>query len=158
MKKSNYLTVRMKKEAEEIAMRFAKVFVLLFLALWISSSSAMAAQPGAKSSYDEKAVADFYRGKTVRIIVGFSAGGGYDQYSRLIARHMSKYIPGNPGRNRRQYARRREHYRGKSYFQRSAQRRHRYRQHFRTDCSRSNSLAVRRSSSTWPNFATLRCR
>ncbi len=77
-------------------MSFAKVFVLLFLALWISSNSAMAAQPGAKPSYDEKAVADFYRGKTVRIIVGFSAGGGYDQYSRLIARHMSKYIPGNP--------------------------------------------------------------
>src|SRR5204862_5226660 len=41
--------------------------------------------------------ADFYRGKTLRIIVGFSAGGGYDQYSRLIARHLSKYIPGNPG-------------------------------------------------------------
>lgn len=51
--------------------------------------------PGA--AYDEKKVADFYRGKTVRIIVGFSAGGGYDQYSRLIARHLSKYIPGNPG-------------------------------------------------------------
>jgi tripartite-type tricarboxylate transporter receptor subunit TctC len=50
--------------------------------------------PGA--AYDEKKVADFYRGKTVRIIVGFSAGGGYDQYSRLIARHLSKYIPGNP--------------------------------------------------------------
>jgi tripartite-type tricarboxylate transporter receptor subunit TctC len=41
-------------------------------------------------------VADFYRGKTIRIVVGFSAGGGYDQYSRLIARHLSKYIPGNP--------------------------------------------------------------
>ena len=50
--------------------------------------------PGA--GYDEKKVADFYRGKTVRIIVGFSAGGGYDQYSRLIGRHLSKYIPGNP--------------------------------------------------------------
>jgi tripartite-type tricarboxylate transporter receptor subunit TctC len=48
------------------------------------------------SAIDEKAVADFYRGKTVRIIVGFSAGGGYDQYSRVIARHLSKHIPGNP--------------------------------------------------------------
>jgi tripartite-type tricarboxylate transporter receptor subunit TctC len=55
----------------------------------------MAAQPG-KSGFDEKSVAEFYRGKTVRIIVGFSAGGGYDQYSRLIARHLSRYIPGNP--------------------------------------------------------------
>src|SRR5688572_1508878 len=77
-------------------MSFAKVFVLLLLALWISSNSAIAAQPGGKPSYDEKAVADFYRGKTLRIIVGFSAGGGYDQYSRLIGRHLSKHIPGNP--------------------------------------------------------------
>src|SRR3970040_602835 len=38
----------------------------------------------------------FYTGKTVRIIVGASAGGGYDTYSRTIARHMGKYIPGNP--------------------------------------------------------------
>jgi tripartite-type tricarboxylate transporter receptor subunit TctC len=38
----------------------------------------------------------FYNGKTVRIIVGASAGGGYDTYSRTIARHMGKYIPGNP--------------------------------------------------------------
>ena len=39
---------------------------------------------------------DFYRGKTVRIIVGASAGGGYDTYARTIARHMSKYVAGNP--------------------------------------------------------------
>lgn len=77
-------------------MRFTNVLVLLFLALGVSSNPALAAQSGAKPSYDEKTIADFYRGKTVRIIVGFSAGGGYDQYSRLIARHMSKYIPGNP--------------------------------------------------------------
>src|SRR5215813_5787198 len=38
----------------------------------------------------------FYRGKTVRIIVGASAGGGYDTYSRTIARHMGKHIQGNP--------------------------------------------------------------
>jgi tripartite-type tricarboxylate transporter receptor subunit TctC len=38
----------------------------------------------------------FYRGKTVRIIVGASAGGGYDTYSRTIARHMGKHIDGNP--------------------------------------------------------------
>ncbi|HEX2931985.1 MAG TPA: tripartite tricarboxylate transporter substrate-binding protein [Candidatus Binatia bacterium] len=48
------------------------------------------------ASLDEKAVANFYRNKTLRIIVGFTAGGGYDQYSRLIGRHLSKYIPGNP--------------------------------------------------------------
>jgi len=38
----------------------------------------------------------FYKGKTIRIIVGFAAGGGFDNYSRIIARHMGKYIPGNP--------------------------------------------------------------
>jgi tripartite-type tricarboxylate transporter receptor subunit TctC len=38
----------------------------------------------------------FYGGKTIRIIVGASAGGGYDTYSRTIARHMGKYIRGNP--------------------------------------------------------------
>jgi tripartite-type tricarboxylate transporter receptor subunit TctC len=39
----------------------------------------------------------FYKGKTVRIIVGASAGGGYDTYSRTLARHMGKHVPGNPG-------------------------------------------------------------
>ena len=39
---------------------------------------------------------DFYRGKTIRIIVGFAAGGGFDTYSRAIARHMGRSIPGNP--------------------------------------------------------------
>ena len=39
---------------------------------------------------------DFYKGKTIRIIVGFAAGGGFDTYSRAISRHMGKHIPGNP--------------------------------------------------------------
>lgn len=38
----------------------------------------------------------FYKGKNVRIIVGLSAGGGYDTYTRAIARHLGKHIPGNP--------------------------------------------------------------
>jgi tripartite-type tricarboxylate transporter receptor subunit TctC len=42
------------------------------------------------------AQANFFEGKTIRFIVGFSAGGGYDTYTRLIARHMGKHIPGNP--------------------------------------------------------------
>ena len=40
--------------------------------------------------------APYYEGKAVRIIVGTSPGGGYDTYTRLIARHLGKYIPGNP--------------------------------------------------------------
>jgi tripartite-type tricarboxylate transporter receptor subunit TctC len=39
---------------------------------------------------------DFYKGKTIRIIVGGSAGGGFDTYSRVMARHMGKHIPGHP--------------------------------------------------------------
>ncbi|MBI3001805.1 MAG: hypothetical protein HYY46_25600 [Deltaproteobacteria bacterium] len=39
---------------------------------------------------------DFFKGKTVRIIVGFTAGGAFDAYARTLARHLGKHIPGNP--------------------------------------------------------------
>jgi tripartite-type tricarboxylate transporter receptor subunit TctC len=39
---------------------------------------------------------DFYKGKIIRVIVGGSAGGGFDIYTRAMARHMGKHIPGNP--------------------------------------------------------------
>jgi len=41
-------------------------------------------------------VANFYAGKTVTVVIGFSAGGGYDLYARLLARYLGKYIPGHP--------------------------------------------------------------
>ena len=41
-------------------------------------------------------VEEFYKGKTVQFIVGGSAGGGYDTYTRLIARHFAQYVPGKP--------------------------------------------------------------
>jgi tripartite-type tricarboxylate transporter receptor subunit TctC len=44
------------------------------------------------SQHDE----DFYDGRTIEIIVGYKAGGGYDTYARLVARHLGKYIPGKP--------------------------------------------------------------
>jgi len=71
------------------------IFLSSLLMIGATAGHVFAAQ-AAKPAFDEKAVADFYRGKTVRIIVGFSAGGGYDAYSRVIARHLGKYIPGNP--------------------------------------------------------------
>ena len=40
--------------------------------------------------------AEFYKGKNVDLMVGYSAGGGYDVYARMIARYMGKHIPGNP--------------------------------------------------------------
>jgi tripartite-type tricarboxylate transporter receptor subunit TctC len=60
-----------------------KVFALL--------ASAMLATPAAADD-----VAGFYKGKTVRIIVGFSSGGGYDHYARVVSRHIGRYIPGRP--------------------------------------------------------------
>ncbi|MFN3889856.1 MAG: Bug family tripartite tricarboxylate transporter substrate binding protein [Beijerinckiaceae bacterium] len=42
------------------------------------------------------AVKDFYTGKRLTLITSASSGGGYDQYARLLAQHMPKYIPGNP--------------------------------------------------------------
>jgi tripartite-type tricarboxylate transporter receptor subunit TctC len=44
-----------------------------------------------------EAVADFYRGKTVEMIIGAAAGGGYDIAGRAVARHMGRHIPGQPG-------------------------------------------------------------
>jgi len=60
-----------------------RFWVLAILGLWFASGTVFAQEP-------------FYKGKTVRIIVGAAAGGGYDTYSRTIARHIGKYIPGNP--------------------------------------------------------------
>ncbi len=42
------------------------------------------------------AAQEFYKGKTMRIVVGFPAGGGFDTYARAIGRHMGRHIPGNP--------------------------------------------------------------
>jgi tripartite-type tricarboxylate transporter receptor subunit TctC len=41
-------------------------------------------------------VADFYRGKSISLYVGFPPGGGYDLYARVFAPHFSRHIPGNP--------------------------------------------------------------
>ena len=42
------------------------------------------------------AQANFYQGKTVKVIVGTAPGGGYDLWARLMAQHIGKHIPGNP--------------------------------------------------------------
>jgi tripartite-type tricarboxylate transporter receptor subunit TctC len=42
------------------------------------------------------AVADFYHGKIVRVVIGFEVGGGYDIFARAIAPYLGKYLPGNP--------------------------------------------------------------
>ncbi len=56
------------------------------LALSLLLAGAAAADP----------VADFYRGRTMTMIVGYSVGGGYDTYARVLARHIVNHIPGQP--------------------------------------------------------------
>src|SRR5262245_56827473 len=68
---------------------------LSLLLLLLATHSGLAAQRD-NAKFDERAVANFYRGKIVRIVVGFPPGGGADVYSRLIARHLGSFIPGNP--------------------------------------------------------------
>src|SRR5437660_601539 len=55
------------------------------------SALAFAAAPAAAQS-----VADFYRGKTITMVVGTSPGGDYDLRLRMVARHIGRHIPGNP--------------------------------------------------------------
>ena len=43
-----------------------------------------------------QSVGDFYKGKNLDLYIGYSVGGGYDLYARLLARHLGKHIPGNP--------------------------------------------------------------
>src|SRR5690349_17419699 len=65
----------------------ASKFGLFVLSFFVSAS----AMPARAAS-----VEDFYKGKTIQFIVGGSAGGGYDTYTRLIARYFSQYVPGKP--------------------------------------------------------------
>jgi tripartite-type tricarboxylate transporter receptor subunit TctC len=48
------------------------------------------------ASAHAQSVENFYRGRTVTIVVGFGVGGGYDIHGRVLARHLGKHIPGNP--------------------------------------------------------------
>ena len=48
------------------------------------------------ASAHAQSVEEFYRGRTVNILVGFTAGGGYDLYARLLGRHIGRFIPGKP--------------------------------------------------------------
>ena len=43
-----------------------------------------------------QSVEDFYAGKALTLYIGFPVGGGYDLYGRLVARHIGKFIPGEP--------------------------------------------------------------
>ena len=103
-------------------MRLKQTLVLLMMTVLLEYSApgftVQAAAP-AKPGFDEKAVADFYRGKTIRIVVGFSAGGGYDQYSRLDSSAPIQIYSRQSRRHCRQHGGRRQHYRRESHVQRT---------------------------------------
>jgi len=63
-------------------------------AMW-ASAAALAATLATQAARSA-GVEDFYRGKTVSLLIGYSVGGGYDAYGRLVARHFGKHLPGNP--------------------------------------------------------------
>jgi tripartite-type tricarboxylate transporter receptor subunit TctC len=53
--------------------------------LWLASPAAA-----------QDVIAEFYKGKSIRFVIGAITGGGNDAYARLVARHLGKHIPGNP--------------------------------------------------------------
>lgn len=59
---------------------------------WLAFAAGAGGVPGAAA--DE--VADFYRGREVRVVIGHDVGGGYDVYGRLVGRFLPKHLPGNP--------------------------------------------------------------
>ena len=72
-------------------MRFPRARIRAAIALL-----AAAGAPVAPLSAEADSVADFYRGKQLKIVIRAEPGGNYDIYSRLLGRYITRYIPGNP--------------------------------------------------------------
>lgn len=64
--------------------------------LAVSALAAATLSLALSASAQADAVADFYKNKQLRVLVGYGAGGGYDTVTRLVGKHLSKHIPGNP--------------------------------------------------------------
>ena len=67
-------------------MKKSFVMVMTLAVLAVARTGAANADP----------IADFYRGKTVRMIIGYGVGGGYDLYARITAEFLGRHIPGSP--------------------------------------------------------------
>ena len=59
-------------------------------------SSALAGMLALAGSAQAEPVADFYKGKQLRLVIGYTPGGGYDIYGRIAAEFLGRFIPGNP--------------------------------------------------------------
>jgi tripartite-type tricarboxylate transporter receptor subunit TctC len=62
----------------------------------LCGATALVAAALASAPVAAQSAADFYKGTTVSVIIGFPAGGGYDTYGRVLARHLGNHIPGKP--------------------------------------------------------------
>lgn len=60
----------------------------------LAALATLVAMPGAAAAADP--VEEFYKGKTIRVVIGYGVGGGHDIYGRLAADHMPRFIPGRP--------------------------------------------------------------
>jgi tripartite-type tricarboxylate transporter receptor subunit TctC len=67
-----------------------------FLAALAAAALLLPALAQTQSAAQAQSPAEFYRGRSIELDIGSSVGGGYDAYGRMIARHIGKYIPGNP--------------------------------------------------------------
>jgi tripartite-type tricarboxylate transporter receptor subunit TctC len=79
--------------------RIAKRGMMMFdvpVGRWLLVPSLAACMSGPVSAQSPDPLASFYSGKQINLVIGFSPGGGYDAYARVLARHMGKHIPGNP--------------------------------------------------------------
>ena len=62
----------------------------------MASVAAWMVQSAVPVSANAASAADFYKGKRLKFLIGFGTGGGYNLYSRHVARHMGRHIPGKP--------------------------------------------------------------
>src|ERR1700744_3075702 len=70
--------------------------MMSFVRYWRGTSLVVVAMTLPVVAANADAVADFYKGKQVRIMVGGTAEGGYAPYARMLQMHMGQSIPGNP--------------------------------------------------------------
>ena len=67
-----------------------------FCRVCVSLAALLAVDTSSDSMAAEESVADFYRGKSINMVIGSASGGGFDAYARIIGRYMTKYLPGRP--------------------------------------------------------------